>query len=84
MSTHDHLAYRVRILPHQMARARERLTHLLSEAVTYRMFDELTVEDRAFLRALDVNLPPSSDHPPLGRSGAARVAPTRGAIGGER
>lgn len=84
MSKHDHLTYRVRILPHQMARARERLTHLLNEAVAYRMFDELTAEDRAFLRALDVDLPPSSGLPPLGRGGAARDCPTRGALGGER
>lgn len=38
----------------------------------------------ATIRAIATHLPPNSGPAPLGRSGAARVAPARGAIGGER
>lgn len=36
-----HLAYRVRILPEQLARARARVRQLEAEAARYRMFDLL-------------------------------------------
>lgn len=39
MSRADPLAYRVRVLPQQIARARARLRQLEEEARRYRMFD---------------------------------------------
>lgn len=39
-----HLAYRLRILPTQLARARERYRQLLAEATQYRMTDLLAAE----------------------------------------
>lgn len=41
MSRPDPLAYRVRVLPDQLARARARVRQLEQEARRYRMFDLL-------------------------------------------
>lgn len=73
-----YIAYRVRILPHQLAAARARLRQLEAEARRY-----------GFLDLLDPAPAPSAGNPssgpaPLGRSGAARMLPpARGAIGEE-
>ncbi|PAL20190.1 hypothetical protein [Sphingopyxis sp. GW247-27LB] len=41
MSAHDHLTYRVRILPHQLAAARARVAQLEREAIRYGFIDLL-------------------------------------------
>jgi hypothetical protein len=70
------LLYRLKILPTQLARARERYRQLLTEATSYRMHDLLAEEEQA----MALPLVPA---PPLGRDGAASVAPARGVHGGE-
>lgn len=72
------LIYLLKVLPHQLARARERLRQLESEARRYGMLDLLDAAP-----APGATVPPSSGLPPLGQSGAARDCPTRGALGGE-
>jgi hypothetical protein len=72
------LIYRLKVLPHQLARARERLRQLESEARRYGMLDLIDADPTV------APVSPDSGPAPLGRSGAARVAPARGAIGGER
>lgn len=71
-----YIAYRVRILPLQLAAARARLRQLEAEARRYGFLDLLDPAEA-------VPEPSPSLAPPLGRSGAARAAPTRSAIGGE-
>jgi hypothetical protein len=47
-----HLEYRLRILPTQLARARERYRHLLAEATQYRMADLLAEEAQLMAQPL--------------------------------
>jgi hypothetical protein len=61
------LLYRLRVLPHQLARARERYRQLLSEAHRYRMADLIAEEAQAMA------VPLCSGLPPLGRNGAAAL-----------
>lgn len=63
-----HLEYRLKILPTQLARARERYRQLLAEAKRYGMTELLAEE--AELHSL-----PLVPAPPLGRNGAAASAP---------
>ncbi|WP_432769772.1 MAG: hypothetical protein HEQ22_03230 [Sphingopyxis sp.] len=58
------LQYRLKVLPHQLARARERYRQLMREAHSYRMVDLIAHE----AQAMAVPLVPA---PPLGRDGAA-------------
>ena len=72
-----YIAYRVRILPHQLAAARARLRQLEAEARRYGFFDLLDAAPASSAAS------PISGPAPLGQSGAVRGAPTHGADGGE-
>lgn len=75
------LQYRLKILPTQLARARERYRQLLTEATRYRMTDLLAAEEHFMSQ-------PLVPAPPLGRNGAAApplaAAPTLFVVEGER
>lgn len=66
------LQYRLRILPTQLARARERYRQLLTEATQYRMTDLLAAEEHFMSQPLVPTIPP-------GRNGAAANAPSAAA-----
>ena len=76
-----HLQYRMRILPTQLARARERYRQLMAEAAEYRMGDLIAAEQHFMAQPL-----PGL---PLGRDGAAAsplsaAAPPLSVVDGER